>query len=109
MSGLEARLESWRAVLAWLGWQQKLAERAITALEAELATEAARRPPPAPPEWKVESIRTGAGLRGLFVHVGDCAMGGGKPIGREAARRTLAEGIDPCPYCSPENLLGMTS
>lgn len=41
--------------------------------------------------------------------MGDCPMGGGKPISREEARRTLAEGAEPCPCCSPENLLGMTS
>ncbi|OKK16295.1 hypothetical protein AMK16_26995 [Streptomyces sp. CB00455] len=63
MSDLEARLESWRAVRTWLGWQQKLAERAISELEAELAAEPARRPPPQPPDWKLESIRTGSGPR----------------------------------------------
>ncbi|MFD8952514.1 hypothetical protein ACFV0B_27090 [Streptomyces xanthophaeus] len=51
MSDLEARLESWRTVRAWLGLQQKLAERAISELEVELAAEAARRPLPTPPEW----------------------------------------------------------
>ncbi|WP_331722647.1 DUF6233 domain-containing protein [Streptomyces sp. NBC_00122] len=109
MSELEARLESWRAVQAWLAWQQRQAGQAIRALEAELAAEAARRPPPPPPDWKLESIRTGSGPKALRVHVGDCSMGGGKPISREEARRTLAEGVEPCPYCSPENLLGMTS
>ncbi|MFJ7209900.1 DUF6233 domain-containing protein [Streptomyces sp. NPDC098789] len=107
--GPRARLESWRAVLTWLDWQRTLAERAISALEAELAAEAARRPPPPPPQWKLESLRTGSGPQRLFVHIGDCAMGRGKPISREEARRTLTEGIDPWPYCSPENLLGMTS
>ncbi|MFD3940048.1 DUF6233 domain-containing protein [Streptomyces sp. NPDC058611] len=104
----EARLESWRAVRAWLGWQQKLADRAISQLEGELASEAARRPPPAPPDWKLESIRTGSGPKALRVHVGDCAMSGGKPLGRKEARRMLAEGVEPCPYCNPENPLGMT-
>ncbi|MFJ7209425.1 hypothetical protein ACIQWR_38570 [Streptomyces sp. NPDC098789] len=42
-SGVRARLESWRAVSAWLGSQQKVAGRAISALETELAAEAARR------------------------------------------------------------------
>ncbi|MGW6861399.1 DUF6233 domain-containing protein [Streptomyces xanthophaeus] len=108
MSGLEARLESWRAVRAWLGWQQKLAERAIGELEVELAAEAACRPPPPPPDWKLESVRTGSGPRALRLHVGDCAMSGGKALGREEARRMLAEGVEPCPFCSPENALGMT-
>nr|WP_274535384.1 DUF6233 domain-containing protein [Streptomyces sp. CB00455] len=51
-----------------------------------------------------DRIRTKA----LRVHVGDCAMSGGKPLGGEEARRMLAEGVEPCPYCSPENALGMT-
>lgn len=108
MSDPEARLESWRTVRAWLGWQLKLADRGISELEKELAAEAARRPPPPPPDWKLESIRTGSGPKALRVHVGDCAMSGGKPLGREEARRILAEGVEPCPYCSPENALGMT-
>ncbi|MFD3550464.1 DUF6233 domain-containing protein [Streptomyces sp. NPDC058655] len=87
-------------------WQQRQAGQAIRALEAELA---ARRPPPPPPDWKLESIRTGSGPKALRVHVGNCSMGGGKPISREEARQTLAGGVEPCPYCSPENPLGMTS
>ncbi|MFF4433882.1 DUF6233 domain-containing protein [Streptomyces sp. NPDC001513] len=77
-------------------------------MEVEPAAEAARRPPPPPPGWKLESIRTGAGPKALHVHVGDCAMSGGKPLSREEARRMLAEGVEPCPCCSPENALGMT-
>ncbi|MFD9523382.1 DUF6233 domain-containing protein [Streptomyces sp. NPDC059979] len=44
----------------------------------------------------------------MCVHVGDCAMSGGKPLGREEARRMLAQGVEPCPYCNPEHALGMT-
>ncbi|MFD9307812.1 DUF6233 domain-containing protein [Streptomyces sp. NPDC060048] len=77
-------------------------------LEAELAAEAVRRPPPPPPDWKLESIRTGAGPKALRVHVGDCAMSGGKPLGRKEARRMLSESVEPCPYCRPGNALGMT-
>ncbi|MER5870535.1 DUF6233 domain-containing protein [Streptomyces sp. NPDC002044] len=105
---LEARLERWRAVAAWPAWQQRQAARTIAALEAELAEVRARRPPPAPPEWKVEGIRTGSGLKGLRVHAGDCSMGRGKEADAEQVRRMLAEGIDACPYCSPGNLLGVT-
>ncbi|MDX3535685.1 DUF6233 domain-containing protein [Streptomyces sp. MB09-01] len=104
MSDLEARLESWRAVPAWLGWaglEQKLADRAISELEAEMAAETARRPPPPPPDWKLESIRTGSGPKALCVHVGDCAMSGGRRLGREEARRMLAAGVEPCPCSAP--------
>ncbi|WP_405675997.1 DUF6233 domain-containing protein [Streptomyces xanthophaeus] len=31
-----------------------------------------------------------------------------KALGREEARRMLAQGVEPCPFCSPENALGMT-
>ncbi|MFD3717021.1 DUF6233 domain-containing protein [Streptomyces sp. NPDC058674] len=108
MGELEARLESWRAVAAWLAWQQRQAAQTIAALEAELAEVQARRPPPPPPEWKVEGIRTGSGVKGLRVHAGDCSMGRGKPTDAEQVRRMLAEGIEPCPYCSPDNMLGVT-
>nr|WSX48081.1 DUF6233 domain-containing protein [Streptomyces sp. NBC_00974] len=107
---LEARLESWRAVRAWLAWQQRQAERTIRALEAELAAGAPRRaaPTPAAPDWKLEAVRTGHGPEALSVHIGDCSMGDGRAITREEARRLLAEGVGPCPFCSPENALGMT-
>lgn len=108
MTELEGRLDSWRAVLAWLSWQQRQAEEKVRSLEAELAAVQARRPPPSPPDWKLESIRTSSGPKALHVHVGACTMGDGKPISREEARRMLTDGIEPCPYCSPENPLGMT-
>ncbi|MDD9383116.1 DUF6233 domain-containing protein [Streptomyces sp. ZAF1911] len=124
MNELEARLQQWRAVQAWLAWQQRQASQAISALEAELAAAPSHRPgpprhpaprrsAPAPvpvsvPDWKVESIRTGHGPKPLNVHVGDCTMGGGKAISRDEARRLITEGVEPCPFCSPENALGMT-
>ncbi|MFI5987718.1 DUF6233 domain-containing protein [Streptomyces sp. NPDC051555] len=107
MGEVEARLASWRAVAAWLAWQQRQAEQTIAALEAELAELQARRPPPAPPEWKVEMMRTAGGPRVHRVHVGDCTIGSGKPADREQVRRMLAEGTEACPYCGPDNLLGL--
>ncbi len=44
MGELEARLESWRAVAAWLAWQQRQAAQTIATLEAELVEVRARRP-----------------------------------------------------------------
>ncbi|MFC8957384.1 DUF6233 domain-containing protein [Streptomyces sp. NPDC057101] len=55
-----------------------------------------------------DGFGTGSGPKALRVHVGNFTLGGGKPISREEARRTLAKGVEPCPYCSPENRLGMT-
>ncbi|MFJ6722250.1 DUF6233 domain-containing protein [Streptomyces sp. NPDC091259] len=31
------------------------------------------------------------------------------PIDRDQARRMLADGAEPCPYCSPDTALGMTT
>ncbi|GLV88453.1 hypothetical protein Slala03_81420 [Streptomyces lavendulae subsp. lavendulae] len=75
---------------------------------------ASYRPPPpgvvvARPAWKVTSIRTAHGPKPLSVHVGDCTMDDyGRGISRDEARRLITEGVEPCPYCSPENALGMT-
>lgn len=110
VSELEVRLQQWRAVRAWLGWQQRQADQAIRDLEAQLAAAASprpgprqpasRRPPPptvvvALPEWKVTSMRTADGPKPLTVHVGDCTMDDGKPISRDEARRLIAEGVEP--------------
>ena len=108
VSELEARLENWRVVLAWLSWQQRQAERMVRTLETELAAAKARRPPPEPPDWKLETARTASGPKATRVHASDCSMGDGRPVSRDQARRALAEGIEPCPYCNPENTLGMT-
>ncbi|MFD6915986.1 DUF6233 domain-containing protein [Streptomyces virginiae] len=63
---------------------------------------------PQPSPSTANSTTWRASPKAYRVHVGDCAMSGGKPLGREEARRVLAGGIEPCPYCSPENALGMT-
>ncbi|MFD3549628.1 DUF6233 domain-containing protein [Streptomyces sp. NPDC058655] len=46
----------------------------------------------------------GHGLKGLRVHARDCSMGRGKAADAEQVRRMLAQGIEPCPYCSPDNM-----
>ncbi|MEU6895904.1 DUF6233 domain-containing protein [Streptomyces sp. NPDC046557] len=107
MSGTRERLERWRAVQAWLTWQQHQVARTIAALEADLAEEQSRLPLPPPPDWKAEAIRTAGGPQALRVHLGACGMGKGKPIDRDQARRMLADGVEPCPYCGPDTALGM--
>ncbi|MFD4921697.1 DUF6233 domain-containing protein [Streptomyces goshikiensis] len=54
------------------------------------------------------SMRSARGPKPLNVHVGDCTMDDGKAISRDEARRLITEGVEPCPFCSPENALGMT-
>lgn len=54
-------------------------------------------------------MRSAHGPKPLNVHRGDCTMDDyGKGINRDEARRLIAEGVEPCPFCSPENALGMT-
>ncbi|WP_412556276.1 DUF6233 domain-containing protein [Streptomyces glaucescens] len=77
-----------------------------TAGRGVAAAEAARRLAPAPPEWRLQSIRTMAGPKALRVQAGDCSMGGAKPVGREETRRLLTEGVEPWPYRSPDKALG---
>ncbi|WP_443080671.1 DUF6233 domain-containing protein [Streptomyces sp. PTD5-9] len=72
-----------------------------------MAAANARRPPAEPPDWKPETARTSSGPKATRVHAGDCPMDDGRPVSRDEARRALAEGIEPCPYCSPENTLSM--
>ncbi|MFD5548737.1 DUF6233 domain-containing protein [Streptomyces goshikiensis] len=54
------------------------------------------------------SMRSAHGPKPLNVHVGDCTMDDGKAISRDEARRLITEGVEPCPFCSLENALGMT-
>ncbi|MEU6254027.1 DUF6233 domain-containing protein [Streptomyces sp. NPDC047043] len=64
------------------------------------------RPPT--PEWLLDM---GLNRRGpaLYVHVGDCWNAGrrGRAIGRDQARRALAEGVKACPQCQPDAAPGM--
>lgn len=81
----------------------------IAAEEQRLAAEAARLPPPPPPDWELELDLS---RRPSVVHVGGCTMGGKgwrmRPITRDAALRALGvDQIPACPYCSPDNVLGV--
>ncbi|MFG2747990.1 DUF6233 domain-containing protein [Streptomyces xanthophaeus] len=81
----------------------------IAAEETRLAQQAARLPPPPPPEWELE---LDLGRRPSMVHAGGCTMGGkglrARPLTREEALRALGvERIPPCPYCSPDTMLGV--
>ncbi|MFF1416540.1 DUF6233 domain-containing protein [Streptomyces sp. NPDC058280] len=84
-------------------------DRWIAAEEGRAAEVAARRPPPAPPEWLIErGIDTHRSP--VAVHAGDCRMTGTstRPITREQAMEALVEhGIRPCPLCRPDTALGV--
>ncbi|MET9969049.1 DUF6233 domain-containing protein [Streptomyces sp. NPDC006356] len=44
----------------------------------------------------------------VYVHVGDCHMAGkrSRHVTRGQALRALADRVDPCPHCNPDNALG---
>lgn len=96
-------LETWHAM--WLG-RIREAIAAAEAVEERAARGAARRALPAA-GWKVEAQRMMADGAPWRVHHGDCAMGKGRACSRDEARRLLAEGVDPCPYCRPDAGLGV--
>lgn len=81
----------------------------IAAEEKRLAEQAARLPPPAAPDWELE---TDLGRRPVRVHVGGCTMGGKglrmKAVTRDDALRLLGvDRLEACPYCSPDAALGV--
>ncbi|MEU5243635.1 DUF6233 domain-containing protein [Streptomyces asoensis] len=76
----------------------------ITAVQKRQAeVEHGRRRRPEPPDWTVE-LGIGAGRPPIQVHAGDCDMAGKRqrPIGRDEARRLLANGLRVCTHCRPD-------
>jgi len=62
---------------------------------------------PLAPDWALE---LGLGQSPpVYVHVGGCHMIGKRHrgINRDEALRTLADGVDACPYCRPDTELGV--
>ncbi|WP_405476457.1 DUF6233 domain-containing protein [Streptomyces sp. NBC_00009] len=62
---------------------------------------------PLAPDWLIEM---GLGGRDpVCVHVGGCHMAGkrSRGVAKDQARRALAEGVDACPHCRPDTVLGV--
>ncbi|WP_329387374.1 DUF6233 domain-containing protein [Streptomyces sp. NBC_01351] len=80
----------------------------IQAEEQRLASEAKRVPPAPPPDWLLEH-GIGVGRAPVRVHVGSCWDTRSRclPVERDAARRALAEGVEACTHCRPDNALGV--
>jgi hypothetical protein len=80
----------------------------IAAEEQSLAVEATRAPAPPPPDWLIEQ-GIGVGRTPVRVHVGDCwdAKKRCHPAAGEEARWALANGVEACPHCRPDNVLGV--
>lgn len=79
---------------------------ALERREAEIARGRQRRP--AEPDWFVE-LGIGVGRPPIAVHAGGCYAAGNRrrTVGRDEARRLLAEGLRACTHCEPDLHLGM--
>ncbi|MEU5193642.1 DUF6233 domain-containing protein [Streptomyces scabiei] len=81
----------------------------IAALERrEAEIERGRQRRPAEPDWFVE-LGIGVGRPPIAVHAGGCYTAGNRrrAVGRDEARRLLAEGLRACTHCEPDLHLGM--
>ncbi|MEU1661877.1 DUF6233 domain-containing protein [Streptomyces griseofuscus] len=65
---------------------------------------------PRTPEWTAEP-GTGPDRSPAYIHHGACVLAGarGRPIGRDEARRLLADGVAACRRCRPDNRLAFDS
>ncbi|GHA43659.1 hypothetical protein GCM10010372_49600 [Streptomyces tauricus] len=112
MSDKVDRLDRLRSVREWLAWQLRRTDDTIAELERQEAATArtARTLPSSTPGWKLALRRAGGRPTPEAVHTGDCGMAGKntRPLPREQALRALTEdGITACPYCRPDNDLGV--
>ncbi|MFM9368930.1 DUF6233 domain-containing protein [Streptomyces sp. Da 82-17] len=66
-----------------------------------------RARPPAP-DWLIE-LGIGKERRPIAVHAGGCHMAGrrSRPISRDEAMRSLANGVEACGHCRPDSALGL--
>jgi hypothetical protein len=84
--------------------------RKAIAVKEQEAAEDARRSPPPPPDWVVAYQRSARGPVAEGVHVGGCGMAAGRTeaVTREQAIRALTvDAVPACPYCRPDNALGV--
>jgi hypothetical protein len=109
-----SRLDRLRSVREWLAWQLRRTDDTIAELERQEAAAVraapARIAPSAASGWKLALRRAGGRPTPEAVHTDDCGMAGKntKPLPREQALRALTEdGITACPYCRPDNDLGV--
>ncbi|WP_307167455.1 DUF6233 domain-containing protein [Streptomyces rishiriensis] len=66
------------------------------------------RAPRAP--GKTVELGIGAGRPPIQIHAGNCHMAGKRwrPVGRDEARRLLADDLRACTHCRPDTQLGIT-
>ncbi|UUN29460.1 DUF6233 domain-containing protein [Streptomyces sp. FIT100] len=113
MSEKVSRLERLHSVREWLVRQLCRTDETVAELErkeAAAAVRASRALPSPEPGWKLSVRRAGGGPAPDPVHGNDCGMAGTstKVLTREQALRALTEdGVAACPYCRPDNDLGV--
>ncbi|MEU9272320.1 DUF6233 domain-containing protein [Streptomyces sp. NPDC048251] len=90
-------------------WLARINAKIAAVQQREAESEHGRRRRPEPPDWTVE-LGIGAGRPPVQVHAGDCHMTGKRrrPVGRDEARRLLADGLRACTHCRPDTQLDIT-
>ncbi|UFR07155.1 DUF6233 domain-containing protein [Streptomyces sp. Go40/10] len=102
-------LERLRTLRAWHAmWLARIDGKIAQLIQRQTEQERGRRAKPTPPEWIVE-LGIGVGRPPVQVHRGTCYMAGKRhrPVGREEARRLLADGTSACSHCRPDTSLGI--
>ncbi|MEU2431194.1 DUF6233 domain-containing protein [Streptomyces sp. NPDC007861] len=112
MSEKVSRLERLHSVREWLVRQLRRTDETIAEPERKeaAAVRASRALPSPEPGWKLSVGRAGGGSAPDAVHGSDCGMAGTstKALTREQALRAVTEdGVAACPYCRPDNDLGV--
>ncbi|MEU4175157.1 DUF6233 domain-containing protein [Streptomyces sp. NPDC026589] len=114
MGDLPPDLERLRTLETWLVLSLDRVREQIAAVERSAQPQRAARPPaaarPGPrrtptPEWGISAVGIGAPV--AEIHRGDCFAGGRalRPVSGERARAELAEGVQACAVCRPDNVL----
>ncbi|WP_234437090.1 DUF6233 domain-containing protein [Streptomyces maremycinicus] len=87
-------------------WLARIDAKITAVQQQQTETEHGRRRRPETPDWTVE-LGIGTGRPPVQVHAGDCHMAGKRrrPVGRDEARRLLADGMRPCTHCRPDTQL----
>ncbi|MFE9476304.1 DUF6233 domain-containing protein [Streptomyces griseofuscus] len=99
-------LDRLRTLRTWHQMWLHRIDRKIALLTQRQTEPDRRRARPPTPEWTAEP-GTGPGRSPAYVHHGACVLAGprGRPIGRDEARRLLADGVPACRRCRPDNRL----
>ncbi|MEU4029184.1 DUF6233 domain-containing protein [Streptomyces anulatus] len=115
MGDLPPDLDRLRTLETWLTLSLKRVREEIAAVERKAQPQRTPQPPaavrPAGPrrtpkiDWGITSA--GIGAPAAEIHRGDCFAGGKalQPLSAERARAELADGVQACEVCRPDNVL----